>query len=427
MQLRAFLRQVVGVGAASIAERMAALLLGILLARWLGVEDYGVYAFVMASVSLLLIGVKLGLPELIMRDIAASRANGGDVSAHSVSLNTARSLIFPASLAISAIVALIVYFTITDQRLVHAFWVGLLLLPLLSLLDLHAYALRGLGKAVLAQYAAILLPSILVLLLIALLFFWSEADPALALGSRIIAVFITLAVTVRLLGGKVSDRTRTRVASPTKARALLLQSLPFLLIGGVGVIMTRSDVIMLGILLDPQEVGIYNAAAQAAMLVGLVRDISNTIAAPEFSRLYAGGDKAALEKFAVSTARFVLIVAVPLVIILVLFAGRMLGALFGADFAEGGPVLTILALGIGLSLFWGEPGFLLNMSGNERVVFRLYAIMAIMNIVLNFALIPLMGAPGAALATVTVINVQRVLGWWLTKKIVGVSTNVLCL
>jgi len=49
-------------------------LLAILLARTLGPEGYGVYAFVFAIVSLLAIPTQLGLPQLVVRETAKAQA-----------------------------------------------------------------------------------------------------------------------------------------------------------------------------------------------------------------------------------------------------------------------------------------------------------------------------------------------------------------
>ena len=73
MQLKSFLRLASGVGAINVMDRALGLVLGIVMARWLGVEGYGTYAFVMSVVVLLLILARLGLPDLLMREIAAGR------------------------------------------------------------------------------------------------------------------------------------------------------------------------------------------------------------------------------------------------------------------------------------------------------------------------------------------------------------------
>ncbi len=65
-------------GLGSLALKLASTALGfilvILLARSLGPEGYGVYAFVFAIVSLLAIPTQLGLPQLVVRETAKAQA-----------------------------------------------------------------------------------------------------------------------------------------------------------------------------------------------------------------------------------------------------------------------------------------------------------------------------------------------------------------
>ena len=411
-----------GVGAISAFERVIALIFGVILARWLGVEGYGIYAFVMAPVSLLLIVVKLGLPDLIMRDVAASRGARNREDKSFVSLDTAVRMILIASLAVYAASAVLVFFVITDQSQAFAFYIGLLLLPFLALIDLQTYALRGLGKAVLAQYIAVLFPSILALLGMMLLVSFADTNPSFALAARLVAVLIALAITTRFLKANIAEGAEPKGKGLDGARALLHEGLPFLMIGGVAVIMSRTDVIMLGVLIDHRAVGIYNAATQAAMLVGLIMSTSNTIAAPEFSRIHASGDKVALERFAISTARAVVLLALPVTFIAIYWSQSILAAMFGDDFSAGALALAILSGGYFASLLFGAPGFVLNMTGHQTTSFRIALFASILNLLLNAILIPILGFLGAAMATAFAMNVQKFSMYIAVKKVHGIST-----
>ena len=53
---------------ATVAEVFVGLVLRLLLARWLGSEGRGVYAFVLSLPFLIPVPVRMGLPEFIARD-----------------------------------------------------------------------------------------------------------------------------------------------------------------------------------------------------------------------------------------------------------------------------------------------------------------------------------------------------------------------
>ena len=70
----------------SIANMLATILATVLLARILGVTDYGTYAFVVATVTLLAVPAVLGADRLVIRDVA--------VYSHTDSFGLARGLIY---------------------------------------------------------------------------------------------------------------------------------------------------------------------------------------------------------------------------------------------------------------------------------------------------------------------------------------------
>lgn len=74
-----FHSQLVRGGAASaliqVVNRLLALGLGVVLARGLGTEGYGIYAYAFALMTLLMVFADLGMPTLLMREVAANQAS----------------------------------------------------------------------------------------------------------------------------------------------------------------------------------------------------------------------------------------------------------------------------------------------------------------------------------------------------------------
>ncbi len=421
MKLHPFLKQAAGVGGINLADRVLAVVLGVVLARWLGVEQYGIYALVMAMVSLLLLLVRAGVPNLVMREVSASRAHNPTAIASKL-IRRAETVVFFWGILVMLAADLVVMVIVQSPETRQAFFIGLLLLPLLALQDIRAYSLRALGWVRTAQALVVLVPTILVLAItsgVALLF-PGLAPGALAarLGGVVVAAFFLLVVARRVFGRfePVSN------SFETSYRVMVRGAFPFMLISAAAVIMARTDVVMLGVLAGTRDVGLYNAALQGALLVSLILNTSNTIVAPEFARLYAAGNREALQRYAVFTARSVALVALPVMAGLVVFGGSLLGLLFGTEFQEGATALSILAVGYYTSLLFGAPGFLLNMTGHEKVAFRVVLTSTVLNIILNALLIPIFGMIGAALATSLALNVQKALAAWFAYRALGVVT-----
>jgi O-antigen/teichoic acid export membrane protein len=143
-------------GAGSLAIKAATTLLGfvlaILLARILGPEGYGIYAYVFALVSVLAIPAQFGLPNLIVRETAKANVNKHWGLMLGVwRWATVMTGVFSAILVfIAAGMAWLFVDRFSDRQLETFLW-GLTLVPLIALANLRGAALRGLHKVVLGQ------------------------------------------------------------------------------------------------------------------------------------------------------------------------------------------------------------------------------------------------------------------------------------
>ena len=82
-----------------------------------------------------------------------------------------------------------------------------------------------------------------------------------------------------------------------------------------------------------------------------------------------------------------------------LFGRDILVFVFGAAYAGGATALAILAFGQFLAVAAGTGSVLLNMSGHEKDVLRVFAISAVTNLAANILFVPSFGMVGAACAT----------------------------
>ena len=402
MLLCHFLRRAAGVGTLSLANRLIGFATGVVLARYLGPEGYGSYAFVFAMVLLLLIPAKLGLPTLVLREIAAARSDPH--RADPATLFWRAALVMLGTSVLSGLVLWLagpLLLSSSPAGTADAFALGALLLPALTLLTLCTYSLRALNRVVLGHALWEVLPPAvaLVLVLIAVQTQWFGQEVSMALGARLAGAVLSLAIAGRLVFRLLRAVQPTTRPKAVPLRQLISTALPFVLLEGGNIVMSRTDVLMLGALVDPHSVGIYNAALQAALLVPFALQVSNTVTAPDFSRLHAAGDLAELEAFAISTARLIAVGGLLCGGIFIIFGGELLGLAFGEPYRMGATPLAILAAGQAISLCFGAPVLLLNMTGKQVVALRLVLMTATANVVLNAVLIPIFGMNGAAIAT----------------------------
>ena len=422
MQLANFLRRASGVGAIGVADRVAGLALGILLARWLGADGYGVYAFVMAIVVLLLIPTEFGLPDWLMRQIA--RDNGATSPAL---CRNVLMLVAGLGSGIALVASIVVTIWVAEPARATAIIVGLWILPLRGVMNSVGYILRGHGRAQLAQITYVLVPTLIALAscLFAVFVLAAPEDPGLALGLRIIAITLALGVGIAVVW-RVHPLSGDPVkTSPHTILWMFREAFPFLLIGAMTRLLSRTDVLMLGLLLGTREAGIYHIALQAALVVQFAMTVSNTITTPEFARLHAAGDHMNLQTHAQMSARVVVAVGLPLAGLLIWFGGDIIAFLFGEAFRSASTPLGVLTAGYTISFLFGAPGFLLNMTGFERMTFRVYGVIAVANIGLNICLIPIYGLVGAAIATSLALITQNLALWLAVRRELGMSCAVI--
>jgi O-antigen/teichoic acid export membrane protein len=177
-------------------------------------------------------------------------------------------------------------------------------------------------------------------------------------------------------------------------------------IGFLEFLMVQVDKIALGFYRTPREVGIYSVAAALVVYVPLVLSSINQIFSPTIADLHTRGDYALLARLFQSLTKWVVGLTLPLAIVVMVFA-RPLMRIFGTDFEAGWPILIIGTAGQLVNCGVGSVGYLLLMSGNEKRLIKVQAVMAAVMVGLSIALVPLLGGVGAAVAAaVTTVGIN---------------------
>lgn len=418
-----------GFGSAGIqaANRILALALGIVLARTLGADGYGVYAYAFALMSLIMFAAEAGVPTLLMREVAASQGRE-DWGLLRGALRRAFQFVGLASSTISLLGLLVVWWLADSltPAVLYTTTLMLLVLPLSAGAKTVAHAMRGLHRVVIAQAVDILLRPVLVLALVGAVFLlrpeWQQ--PQVAMAAQLLAALVVL-----LVGWFILQRLTPRPAKTAqpeyKSRGWLRSALPFTLIGGAGIINNHTDIIMLGWFTGSQEVGIYRVAVQGAVLVAFSLQIANAVVAPQFSRLYAQGDIAKLQHLVTRTAQVILLAALPTALVFLLLGGVIVGWVFGAEYSTAHAPLAILAVGQLVFVMMGPVGYLLMMTGNEGFTVSTVWLGTLLNMVLNVFLIPFYGINGAALATAISNSTMILLMVYLMMRMKGINPTAL--
>ena len=181
-------------------------------------------------------------------------------------------------------------------------------------------------------------------------------------------------------------------------------ALPIFLIEGFGFLLTNSDVVVVGLVLDPESVAVYFAAVKTLALVHFVYFAVKAGAAQRFAQ-FTHGDTARLAAFARQTVSWTFWPSLVMAAV-VLLLGKPMLVLFGPGFDEGYPLLFLLVLGVAARAAVGPAESLLTMSGNQNICAAVYALTLALNVALSVTLIPMLGLWGAAIGTAAAMGFE---------------------
>ncbi|HVM21669.1 MAG TPA: flippase [Sphingomicrobium sp.] len=415
-------RALAGSAMVQFAGMAFAFLVGVQLARGLGASGFGYYGMAMAIITVATLPAAMGLPKLVMREVAAADARD-DAPAVLGVLRWATRASWRMSLLVSLLVAggAAVAFARGSTVLGFAVLAGIPMIPLLPLANIRAGALRALHRVVLSQLVMVLLrPMGLSILLFALLI---ANRPITAPGAVALTTLVAAAV---LIAAQVMLKPRLPKAEPRldEHRSWLSSTIPMALSDAVQSLQWQLATIALGLLATAAEVGILRVATSTAIVTGVPAIILASAVVPMFARLHAVGEHAQLQRLATLGARLQFTAVAMIVLPLMVGAEFLLSTLFGPTFAPAAPTLRILLIGQLITTAFGANGALLNMTGHERRVTRGVGIGLALNISLVLLLAGHWGSVGTAVAVVASQLCWNLLLWWDARRLLGIDTSI---
>jgi O-antigen/teichoic acid export membrane protein len=416
-------RDTIGTLGLRAASGLLALAAALLLARFLGAERYGAYAWAVAWVTVLSIPGKLGMDRLLVRDIAVYSTSENWPALRGL-VRRSTQWVIATSVAIGVVTALItVTLGISQAALREALLTGLLMLPFVSLVGLYQGGLQGFRRVVIALVPdQIVRPALFIAFVVAIRIFGAPIGTVPALLLQVAATLCGFLLTWRLFA-KTLPSTVRRVRPIYSNRAWSASALSMLIISAVVLIYARLDVIMLGALSGAKAAGIYSSAVSTASIILLPLGAANMALAPMVPRLYATGQVKALRRNIRLISRVVFLVTLLAALVLGVMAGTVLG-FFGSQFRTGTAALQILLAAQVVTAIASTNVMLLTMTHQEHATAAWIMMAAVLNILLDVLLIPPWGLVGASLATLAASAVQTVALTMLVWRRLGIDSTI---
>ncbi len=376
----------------------------IVLARWLGDFQFGIYVYVWTWVLLLGGMVDLGLGSAAQRFIPEYIEEKRFALLRGF-LRGSRWLAAAIATTIAAIAALIV--TVVAPHIeagdVWPLYLACAALPICGVAQVQSGIARSYAWVNLGLSPAYVLRQILMLALL---------GGALVFGLQMNAVIATFTAAAAWWGvtlgqSVVLDRRLAKIVKlgpkAYAVRSWLTTAMPIFVVEAFFLLLTYSDVLVLQLFRPPNEVGIYYAASKTMALVAFIYfSVAQTLA-HKFAEYHVAGDRARLAGFLAVAVRMTFWPSLGSILVL-LAVGEPLLRTFGHSFVSGYYLMFILAVGLLARSSVGPAERLLNMLGERRLCAFVYAGSFAINIVLCVVLIPRLGIAGAAVAnTITLV------------------------
>lgn len=392
---------------------LSSFLLAWVVSHYIGVEELGVYYIAISIATLLFTTATGGFGIFLLKYVPVFKQKGQGGSIILLYKKISRYtflLLIPASITLYLLAPVLALSIFGNPQLEMGFQIIAMAVPFTGHMLVHIDLLRSMKKFVPSEYLG-----------------WLHT-PALTLGIFMAFTLFELSVyylvlsyvLARLAGWLLSGVFLYKPllsfrgdAHAGNIKGFWNMNVPLAIAAFSTFVYGNTDVLMLGIYLSEADVAVYKVAFSFSAIVLFITAAINTYLAPTVSELYADQNRKGLSRLFLQAGVLKFSLAIPFVILLILFSQQIL-SLFGDEFRAGSTVVAILSVGMLASMFDGPAGHLLNISGHHKRVTFYTVLFTLQNILLNYWLIPRYQIEGAAIATVLSIIGWRVCAIWLT-------------
>ena len=371
-------------------------------ARELGAEGWGIFAYALSIASLLMIFSDIGIESLVAREISQKKDD------HKMFISAAfllKSIILTISIALVIFVSPYIS-NITEAR--ELFFT----IAVIFFFDVIRNMGFAINRVMEKMEREMMIKVIMNFVILGLGIVLISMDPsplslaiAYATGSATGALLILSFVQKNI----VEFITKTN----TEAVKLVLKTaLPFAVIALVGSIMANTDIFMLGIWKAPEDIGLYAAAQRFFQFIIIIPSTIASASFPLMARL-ANKDN---EKFKIvleKTLEVFIVISVPIASGGLILANQIIPLVFGQTYLGAISVFQVLMIMLLASfplILLINSIFVYNQQ-KKLVVANIFGV--VVNVILNFFLIPKFGITGAAVATLASTSM---IAWTMWRK-----------
>lgn len=393
----------------------------VIVARKLGPEQYGLFSAVLTFILFFLFFRDLGLGSALVNFIAKYR-----VEEKYNEIKTAIYSTFCMQLLSSTLIGIVIiafsgylsahYFKVPESKIILLILVIYTMTSFLFIItkfilngfqDMIPYSLMEVGK------------NLFILLLSVLFLRYNYGILAAAIPYALVCIILFFLL-LPFIRRNISFSKYKIVHFKEISRDLLWFGLPLMAADIGGKIIAYTDTLMLTHFSSLAEVGIYNVVLPTSLFFIHVSRAISAIVFPISSELSFKKDFKNLAKGISLLHKYTLALVIPLIFILFAFADHYLLVFFGKEYVVGTLAFRILLVGSMFFIVASVNNIIISSMGDPKTVTKIILVAALLNIILNLFLIPLLGITGAAIATSLAYLLTLILSTQRLIKNVGV-------
>lgn len=184
--------------------------------------------------------------------------------------------------------------------------------------------------------------------------------------------------------------------------------------------------LVMGAFLTTEAIGFFAAADPISRLPLIISVSIATTILPASSEAFSSGNKRSLEKYVNESYKFSLVFVIPMCIGIAAFASPILQLLYftNPSYVAGASSLAILSIGMTFYSLFSISTSIIQGIGNPRVPMYILVLGAILCLILNWWLVPIMGIAGGALATTLACLAMMIPVMYFAFRLTGTSPQL---
>ncbi|MFA6973554.1 MAG: flippase [Parcubacteria group bacterium] len=370
------------------------------LGRILGPEDYGRYGLIVTLTTMVIILIGNGIPTAMAKYISEYfETNPGMVRAIKKQALILQSIIIGVVTVAFYFLSPVIAGLLNDPTLTELFQISTLIIPAFAAASFYFSYFTGLHKFNLQATLKTVRSVARIALVIGLAYFFGVKGSILG---YVIAPTLVFLVALALDKFQVS-REHAAVSKTTETfdRRLLInyawQIIIFFL--AYELLISIDLYLVKALLRDDRLTGIYNASLTVGRIPYYIFYAMTVFLLPMMSKSTAQNNQTETTKILSQSLRIILVLLVPMVILLSLFAEPTLELLYGQRYLTGALPMSVLVFGVGFLTLFYVMSFAMNGAGKTKTSMWIATVGLVINAALNYFFIPQFGILGSAIAT----------------------------